>query len=63
VFLTHLLIEVIQIELLATIWFAEGGWSYSVLASRRLKKGFVNGSLYDSNSFFAAVENNKLTKT
>ena len=35
----------------------EGGWSYSVLASRRSgEEGFVNGTLYDSNSFFAAVE-------
>jgi hypothetical protein len=41
----------------------EGGWSYSVLASRRYgDEGFVDGTLYDSNSFFAAVEkkiNNK----
>jgi len=35
----------------------EGGWSYSVLASRRFgDEGFVDGTLYDSNSFFAAVE-------
>lgn len=34
-----------------------GGWSYSILASRRSgEEGFVDGSLYDSNSFFAAVE-------
>ncbi|MGS2727725.1 carboxypeptidase regulatory-like domain-containing protein [Psychroserpens sp. BH13MA-6] len=35
----------------------KGGWSYSVLASRRYgDEGFVDGTLYDSNSFFAAVE-------
>nr|WP_321221487.1 TonB-dependent receptor [uncultured Psychroserpens sp.] len=35
----------------------EGGWSYSILASRRYgDEGFVDGTLYDSNSFFAAVE-------
>ncbi|SDR70370.1 CarboxypepD_reg-like domain-containing protein [Formosa sp. Hel1_31_208] len=35
----------------------EGGWSYSVLASRRYgDEGFIDGTLYDSNSFFAAVE-------
>lgn len=35
----------------------EGGWSYSVLASRRFgDEGYVDGTLYDSNSFFAAVE-------
>jgi len=35
----------------------EGGWSYSILASRRSgEEGFVDGTLYDSNSFFAAVE-------
>ncbi|MGB3606055.1 MAG: carboxypeptidase regulatory-like domain-containing protein [Psychroserpens sp.] len=35
----------------------EGGWSYSILASRRYgDEGFVEGTLYDSNSFFAAVE-------
>ncbi|MCK8480277.1 TonB-dependent receptor [Psychroserpens algicola] len=35
----------------------EGGWSYSVLASRRYgDEGYVDGTLYDSNSFFAAVE-------
>ncbi|MFT6802976.1 MAG: hypothetical protein ACJA2N_002169, partial [Salibacteraceae bacterium] len=35
----------------------EGGWSYSILASRRSgDEGFVDGTLYDSNSFFAAVE-------
>jgi len=35
----------------------EGGWSYSVLASRRSgEEGYVDGTLYDSNSFFAAVE-------
>jgi hypothetical protein len=35
----------------------KGGWSYSVLGSRRYgKEGFIDGTLYDSNSFFAAVE-------
>lgn len=35
----------------------KGGWSYSVLASRRFgDEGFVDGTLYDSNSFFIAVE-------
>ena len=35
----------------------EGGWSYSVLASRRSgKEGFQEGTLYDANSFFVAVE-------
>ncbi|ARV09862.1 TonB-dependent receptor [Winogradskyella sp. PC-19] len=35
----------------------KNGWSYSVLASRRFgDEGFVDGTLYDSNSFFAAVE-------
>ncbi|MEH6536954.1 MAG: TonB-dependent receptor [Psychroserpens sp.] len=35
----------------------KGGWSYSVLGSRRFgNEGYVDGTLYDSNSFFAAVE-------
>jgi hypothetical protein len=35
----------------------KGGWAFSVLASRRYgDEGFVQGTLYDSNSFFAAVE-------
>ncbi|WP_299333292.1 TonB-dependent receptor [uncultured Psychroserpens sp.] len=35
----------------------QGGWSYSILASRRFgNEGFIDGTLYDSNSFFAAVE-------
>ncbi|WP_460220229.1 carboxypeptidase regulatory-like domain-containing protein [Psychroserpens sp. MEBiC05023] len=35
----------------------EGGWAYSVLASRRFgDEGFVDGTLYDSNSFVAVVE-------
>lgn len=35
----------------------EGGWSYSILASRRFGNGgFVDGTIYDSNSFFASVE-------
>lgn len=33
------------------------GWSYSVLGSRRYgDEGFVDGTLYDANSFFVAVE-------
>ncbi|SHG87919.1 carboxypeptidase-like regulatory domain-containing protein [Winogradskyella jejuensis] len=33
------------------------GWSYSVLLSRRFgNQGYVDGTLYDANSFFAAVE-------
>ncbi len=36
---------------------SESGWSYAVLASRRFGgEGYVDGTLYDSNSFFAAVE-------
>ncbi|WP_369793765.1 carboxypeptidase regulatory-like domain-containing protein [Sediminibacter sp. Hel_I_10] len=35
----------------------DGGWSYSILASRRSgEEGFVDGTLYDANSFFFAVE-------
>jgi hypothetical protein len=35
----------------------KGGWAYTILASRRSgEEGFVDGTLYDSNSFFAAVE-------
>ncbi|WP_411766308.1 carboxypeptidase regulatory-like domain-containing protein [Winogradskyella sp. A3E31] len=35
----------------------EGGWSYSVLASRRYgDEGFRDGTIYDANSFFGAVE-------
>ena len=35
----------------------ENGWAYSVLASRRFgNEGFVDGTLYDANGFFAAVE-------
>jgi hypothetical protein len=35
----------------------EGGWSYSVLGSRRFgEEGFIDGTLYDANSFFVAVE-------
>lgn len=35
----------------------KGGWSYSVLLSRRYgNEGFIEGTLYDANSFFAAVE-------
>ncbi len=33
------------------------GWSYSVLLSRRFgNQGFIDGTIYDANSFFAAVE-------
>jgi hypothetical protein len=35
----------------------EGGWSYSVLGSRRFgEEGYIDGTLYDANSFFVAVE-------
>ncbi len=35
----------------------EGGWSYSVLGSRRFgNEGYIDGTLYDANSFFVAVE-------
>lgn len=35
----------------------DNGWAYSFLASRRFgEEGFNDGSLYDANSFFAAVE-------
>ena len=35
----------------------ESGWAYSILASRRFgDEGYVDGTLYDSNSFFASVE-------
>lgn len=35
----------------------KGGWAYSVLTSRRFgNEGFIDGTLYDSNSLFAAVE-------
>ena len=35
----------------------QSGWAYSVLASRRFgEEGFVEGTLYDANSFFASVE-------
>ena len=33
------------------------GWAYSVLASRRFgDEGYIDGTLYDANSFFASVE-------
>ncbi len=33
------------------------GWAYSVLVARRFgKEGYIDGSLYDANSFFASVE-------
>ena len=35
----------------------KGGWSYSILASRRSgEQGYVAGTLYDSNSIFVSVE-------
>ncbi len=35
----------------------KNGWSYAFLASRRFgEEGFIDGTLYDSNSFFASVE-------
>ena len=35
----------------------QGNWSFSVLGSRRYgTQGFIEGTLYDSNSFFMAVE-------
>ncbi|WP_282041931.1 TonB-dependent receptor [Winogradskyella flava] len=35
----------------------EGGWSYSVLGSRRFgEEGYIDGTLYDANSLFVAVE-------
>ncbi|MEM9679185.1 MAG: TonB-dependent receptor [Bacteroidota bacterium] len=35
----------------------DGGWSYSVLGSRRFgEEGYFDGTLYDANSFFVAVE-------
>lgn len=35
----------------------EGGWSYSVLGSRRFgEEGYIDGTLYDANSIFVAVE-------
>ena len=35
----------------------KGGWSFSALGSRRFgDEGFVDGTLYDANSFFIAVE-------
>ncbi|WP_458628404.1 carboxypeptidase regulatory-like domain-containing protein [Winogradskyella sp. PC D3.3] len=35
----------------------EGGWSYALMLGRRWgEEGFVDGTLYDSNSFFASVE-------
>ena len=36
---------------------SKDGWAYSILASRRFgEEGFKDGTLYDANSFFAAVE-------
>lgn len=35
----------------------KNGWSYAFLASRRFgNQGYVEGTLYDSNSFFASIE-------
>ncbi|PZD78472.1 carboxypeptidase-like regulatory domain-containing protein [Mesonia sp. K7] len=34
-----------------------GGWAYSFLASRRYgEEGYLDGTLYDANSFFASIE-------
>ena len=36
---------------------SKSGWAYSILASRRYgDKGYIDGTLYDANSFFVAVE-------
>jgi len=36
---------------------SQNGWAYSILASRRFgNEGYIEGTLYDANSFFAAVE-------
>ena len=35
----------------------DNGWSYALLASRRFGgEGYIEGTLYDSNSFFATIE-------
>ena len=35
----------------------DNGWSYAFLASRRFgEQGYIDGTLYDANSFFATVE-------
>lgn len=35
----------------------DNGWSYALLASRRFgEEGYIDGTLYDANSFFASVE-------
>ncbi|MEP2936344.1 MAG: TonB-dependent receptor [Gilvibacter sp.] len=35
----------------------QNGWAYSILASRRFgNEGYIDGTLYDANSFFASVE-------
>ena len=35
----------------------EGGWSYAFMIGRRWgDEGFIDGTLYDSNSFFASIE-------
>ncbi|WP_203295274.1 carboxypeptidase-like regulatory domain-containing protein [Luteirhabdus pelagi] len=35
----------------------QNGWAYSVLVSRRFgDEGYIDGTLYDANSFFASVE-------
>ena len=37
--------------------FLKNDWAYTVAASRRFgSKGFVNGTLYDANSFFISIE-------
>lgn len=36
---------------------SKNGWAYSVLIARRYgNEGYINGTLYDANSFFASVE-------
>src|SRR5690554_5762240 len=41
---------------------SKNGWAYSVLIARRYgDEGYINGTLYDANSFFASVER-KLSK-
>ncbi len=36
---------------------SKSGWAYSFLASRRFgNEGYIDGTLYDANSFFASVE-------
>ena len=38
---------------------SKNGWAYTVLIARRYgDEGYINGTLYDANSFFASVERN-----